>query len=177
MHSIIVFLLLGSALDAPGPDRILERYVQAVGGRAALERLESRIVTGRQIDDRPYRGPVEITPLVLVFPDPELTDRKIRFLLDPRSPLLLEQMFHDLETAGTRMVDGRLHHVLESDLDPAYYSLLFDAETGLLTGICYYWTLSDYREVDGVLVPFRVHRSRKGGSTVWEFETVGHPRR
>lgn len=54
-----------AALDAqhdtlPTLERVLERYVEAVGGRAALEALRTRVIRGRFVDDRPYAGPVEI---------------------------------------------------------------------------------------------------------------------
>lgn len=171
LSSTILFCALLLSRDL---QTILTSYVEAVGGREAMQHLESRTVTGRQVDDRPYRGLVAVTPLVLSFPDPELQDRKTNFLLDPQGPLRLEHYFPGLRPAGTRTVDGRLKYILESDLDPAYYALQFDVETGLLTGIGYYWTLSDYRLVDGVLLPFRIHKSRKGGSTVWEIDTVEH---
>ena len=34
--------------------------------------------------------------------------------------------------------------------------------------------LGDYREVDGVMVPFRVSLSRKGGSSTYVFDTIQH---
>jgi hypothetical protein len=55
-----------AASEAPGTeglpavDDILERYYEALGGREALERFETRVSTGRVVDDRPYTGPVVI---------------------------------------------------------------------------------------------------------------------
>ena len=41
----------------PSVDRILERYVDAVGGRAAIERLQTRIVQASFVEDIPHEGP------------------------------------------------------------------------------------------------------------------------
>lgn len=41
----------------PTLDQILERYVDALGGREAIAALESRVISGREIDDRPNQGP------------------------------------------------------------------------------------------------------------------------
>ncbi len=192
--TVLTLPLACAAEDTPPAlEQVLERYIEAAGGRQALEGLESRIVTGRQIDDRPYRGPVETVPfeawstgpdrweMILHRPDGDLVEEsdrssrpKLAWLLNPRGPLMLEDHFPGLVMRDMKTVDGRLKFVIESDLDPAHYSLTFDAETGLLTGIGYYWELSEYRNVDGVLVPFRITMGRKGGSTTWEFETVEH---
>jgi hypothetical protein len=40
-----------SAEDTPTVEQILERYIEAVGGRAALEKLETRICVGKVITD------------------------------------------------------------------------------------------------------------------------------
>ena len=70
-----------------------------------------------------------------------------------------------------------------TDRDPPLGAEAFDeladefaarVETGLLRRIGYYWDLTDYREVDGVMVPFRIARSRKGGSTTLVFDRVAH---
>ena len=59
-------------------------------------------------------------------------------------------------------------------LDSAHYALSFDCETGLLTGIGYYWSVLDYREVDGIKIPHRIEMSRKGGSSTFVFDLVKH---
>ena len=41
----------------PTPREVLERYIEAVGGRTRLGALNTRILRGREVDDRPYRGP------------------------------------------------------------------------------------------------------------------------
>jgi len=52
----------GRGVDGlPTVEDILERYYEALGGREALERITTRVATGRVVDDRPYTGPVRIT--------------------------------------------------------------------------------------------------------------------
>ena len=41
----------------PGLDRIIERYIQAMGGRAAIEKLTTRVCSGQLTDDFPSRTP------------------------------------------------------------------------------------------------------------------------
>lgn len=98
------------------------------------------------------------------------------FLLDPRGPLRLDTHFPGLRVTGSAEVAGRAVWVVENALPSAYNALHFDAETGLLLRIGYYWTLEDYRELDGVLVPTRIVQSRKGGSTTWIWDRVEHNR-
>jgi hypothetical protein len=63
---------------------------------------------------------------------------------------------------------------VENDLKFEYYTLYFEVETGRLTRIGYHWQLEEFRPVDGVLVPAKVYRGRKGGSTNLYFDTVSH---
>lgn len=50
------------SIKLPTLAQILERYVEAIGGREAAERLTTRVCKGRFIDDRPYAGPKQIIP-------------------------------------------------------------------------------------------------------------------
>jgi hypothetical protein len=43
--------------DLPTLEQVLDRYIEAMGGRDTIEKLESRVIVGREIDDRPYKGP------------------------------------------------------------------------------------------------------------------------
>jgi len=193
----------------PSPEQILERYVAAVGGRAAIERLTTRTCSGREIDDRPYRGPVVVSPLESVsevpgrflfrlqHPDGTRTEgfdgeagwrrdsggwsrddgigqSKLAWFFDPQGVLRIREYFRDLEVVGLGEVNGRPVYVVQTDRPAAHYSLHFDVETGLLTRIGYYNDLSDYRVIDGVRIPMRLVRSRKGGSTTWELTDVEH---
>jgi hypothetical protein len=195
--------------DTPDIETIIERYIEAVGGREAITALSTRITTGRVIDDRPYRGPVVTEPFVchvqvpdrwaLTVADGDAARRegfdgqsawradadsvrsdqrarrsKLAWVMNPQGPLRLRQYFGELELTGSERVGGRLVYVVETDRKHAHYSLRFDAASGLLVQIGYYWTLEDYREVDGVLVPFRIAMSRKGGSTTYVVDRLEH---
>jgi hypothetical protein len=48
------------AQGVPTVDQVLDRYYEAIGGREALERITSRVATGRVVDDRPDAGPVGV---------------------------------------------------------------------------------------------------------------------
>ena len=97
------------------------------------------------------------------------------FLLDPQGALSLEEYFPELTFAGQQEIDGKqVYAVKPSGCDEELAMLYFDVESGLLLRIGYHWYLEDYREVDGVLFPHRIVRSRKGGSTTTVFETVQH---
>ena len=62
-----VFILtaapLASADDLPTLEQILDRYIEALGGRDKIAKLETRAITGKQIDDRPYVGEPVTTEL------------------------------------------------------------------------------------------------------------------
>ena len=109
----------------------------------------------------------------------ELGDGPIRlktaWLFDPQGALRIKTYFPGLEVRSSEILDGRQTYVLlPAELDEAHYTLYFDADTGLLVRIGYYWELREYRNVDGVKFPFRVAMSRKGGSSTYEFLLIEH---
>jgi hypothetical protein len=78
-------------------EQILERYVEAVGGQDAIEKLTTRVCKGHFIDDRPYAGPKQTIPFetfskipdksLFILDHPENTEREgfdgnIRWRLD-----------------------------------------------------------------------------------------------
>jgi hypothetical protein len=74
---------------------------------------------------------------------------------------------------GVATLEGRRAYRADID-DDVSHALYFDAETGLLVRLGYNRELDDYREVDGVLVPFSMAISRKGGSSTYIVETIEH---
>ncbi|MBN2082884.1 hypothetical protein JW859_11865 [bacterium] len=55
-------------LDLPTAEQVLAWYVDAVGGRAALERLDSRVVSGRFVHDLDWHTPPhEEVPITYMF--------------------------------------------------------------------------------------------------------------
>jgi len=195
---LIPFLILtvaSSAIagDLPTLEQILDRYVEALGGCENLANLSTRSITGKQIDDRPHKGEPVTTPLEawadntgifsMVLHEAEGDRRtgsdddhnaKLAFIFNPQGPLMVAKHFPNPHVTGTWDYDGKLYYKVENDLKFEYYTLYFEVETGMLTRIGYHWWLEDFREVDGVLVPFTVVRGRKGGSTNLYFESVTH---
>lgn len=197
------------AEDLPTVESILERYIEAVGGREALERLTTRICIGKEITDltsrqqpiyeslhfeayskipssyftktwtdagnyiRAFDGETGwIKDRCGVRIDERAGKDRLDWLINPQYALRVEHYFPGLTLNGTQQVRGYTVYVLES---PAVHRpLFFDTATGLLISFGHNWEIHDYREIDGVLYPHRVHISRKGGSTVYEFEKIEH---
>ncbi len=54
--------IIGFQQEAITLEKVLERYVDAVGGQEAIAKLTTRVCKGQFIDDRPYAGPKQIIP-------------------------------------------------------------------------------------------------------------------
>lgn len=64
----------------PTLDKILEKYIQALGGRAAIEKLTTRVCTGRFVDDLSWKDPPIQTYSLKAYakiPDKWLTIMKV----------------------------------------------------------------------------------------------------
>lgn len=191
----------------PSADWIVERYIEALGGREALESVKTKVFSGRFIDDRPYRGPVVVVPFEAtssssgkwvmthdwadgaesegfdgedwwdirpgeIEREPGMKRSKMAFHLDARGPLRIGDYFRDMRVVGVRWMNERRVYAVETDRDPTYYTLYFDMESGLLSAIGYHNEIGDYRDVGGVLVPFRFVFGRKGGSNTYDLDEV-----
>lgn len=105
----------------------------------------------------------------------DFANLKLAWITNPHNALLVKEYFPELSLKEGKTSAGRPAYVLESsELKAAHYALYFDKESGLLVQIGYYWEINEYREVDGVMFPFRITMSRKGGSSVYEFDEVRH---
>lgn len=105
------------------------------------------------------------------------TEQKLYAGQDPTRVHLLAPFFNGLDLEylrglkyeGEYEVEGRLRRILSATSPEGYYvGLSFDDKTGLLAtfslpGVMY--TLSDYRKVDGVLLPFQI-------DTQWVMKTT-----
>jgi hypothetical protein len=190
-------LLMAGALPAaaeeelPTLEQILERYVEVMGGREAISKLETRTIIGKQIDVQPHMGPPEESKLeawadtsgewTMILSDPQRVFRlkpqgntKLAFLLNPQGPLMIAKYFPNLRLTGTWDYDGVWYYKVENDLKFEYYTLYFEVETGMLTRIGYHWYLDEFRPIDGVMVPGIIYQGRKGGSTNLYFDNVIH---
>ncbi|NIR44900.1 MAG: hypothetical protein GWN99_11390 [Gemmatimonadetes bacterium] len=201
--------IAGNQDTLPTLDRLLERYVEAVGGREAISKLKTRVGEGRLVTDLPtWEPPVHESDAFRIYArtpgkylyvhrtesgtdrdacdggacwrvvDGELErdahyDPRFAWFLDPQGALLMKEYFPAMRVTGSATLDGRRVYRVDIDDDESH-ALYFDAETGLLLRLGYNRTLNDYREVDGVLVPFRLEISRKGGSSTYIFDSIEH---
>jgi photosynthetic reaction center cytochrome c subunit len=206
------------ALATPSADQIVNRYVEAVGGRAAWKKLTSRVSTGTiDVPDMQISGTVEFhekapNRLLRVIilngasfrqgfdgttawtDDPqdglrtetgaELEDT--RFDADFYHPLDLRQLYSKFTLTGTEIIGEHDAYVVEAaragaDADKMY----FDVKTGLAIRLIskrhtpegvsvYQEDLEDYREVDGIKLPFTVHQSISQPSFTITFTEVRH---
>lgn len=220
---MITWLTLLTALTAPAAplpsatqqdtlptlDQVIERHIEAIGGREAIVKLTTRVTHGREVTDLPtWSPPVHESAEFWIYAktpgkyrfaqasdgethregydgqvcwkwvDGELNldahcDRRFAWLIDPQNVLRIKEYFPDMQLIGSRTLGGRPVYRVDIDDDESH-SLYFDAETGLLVRLGYNRELSDYREVDGVLVPFRYSISRKGGSSTYYFDEIEH---
>ena len=67
---------------------------------------------------------------------------------------------------GNRSQTRTLNRSMRWDMFP-----VFDVESGLLVQLGFYY-IDDYREVNGVKIPFKIKLSRKGGSSTYFIEEV-----
>jgi len=200
----------------PTVDEVLQRYISALGGPSAIQKMTSRAETGHtemagkglpvevfvQSPDKwalvrhlpegqssivydghsgwfsmPGRGPRELPPGDL---------EAARIDADLQFPLHFRQMFPALRIEYPETIARREVDVLfaESQGRPAT-KFYFDVQSGLLVRIVRYAEsplglnpsqvdYMDYREVDGVQVPFRVTLSEPGNNSTIQFERIQH---
>ncbi len=200
-------------------DRILDRYVQACGGREALERVTSRISRGTvEIPAAGVRGTfasyAQAPNRVLVVVElpgfgaiHEGFDGTVAWVRDPITglreksgrelaavrldadfykPLRLKELYPKIVVKGKEAVSGTEVYVLEAT--PAEGSAerwYFDASTGLLVRldveregpqgkIPVEIHFEDYREVDGLRLPFTVRQVTPVFSLIFKTEEVKH---
>lgn len=190
-----------AAKDAPlpGVDQILERYVQAVGGRQAIERVTSRVMKGSRVGADGVLVPEEVyakapNKLLTVTSYPKLVFRtgfngtlgwavanqagrdlpeealaQLRREAEFYKETRLKEIYPKMIVLGRASVGGREAYVVEATPPGGGgpEKLYFDAQTGLLvrkyaetkTVLGRFPTQTDYedyREVDGVLLPFTI---------------------
>ncbi len=192
----------------PSVELILERYIDALGGRGAIERLRTRAMTGRMVTDLPSRTPpvhavdtLEIQGNVSggflsisrtssgrhaegwtgevgwkqdvsgVTLDARVRLSHVALLANPQSALQLRDYFPHMSVAKKTWLDERSQYIVDTGRG---FALHFDAESGLLARIGFHRELHDYREIDGVQIPFRLLESRKDGSSTLIIDRVEH---
>lgn len=192
---------------SPGPmaDQVLDRYVQAAGGTAAIDKITTRVMKGT-IDFGGKSFPIDI-----YAKDP---DERISFTHMPEGDSVtafnghegwlgmpggrvremqgndldgasvdadlhlathLKQMFSQIEVRGTENVgDREADWVVGQRAGKPPIELYFDQQTGLLLRLVRYGETAlgrmptqidygDYRDTDGVKIPYRWTLARPGG--------------
>lgn len=200
-------------------EQILDRYVKAIGGRAGMEKLNSRESRGSfEIVGTPLKGTVEnynkapnrlasfirVSGLGDFF---EGHDGKISWTLDPTNglrersgtelaqarfdaefykELKFKELYSKMELKGMEKTGGReAHLIVGTPLAGSPEKLYFDTQTGLLlrmditregpqgkTPFVVYF--EDYREVDGVKIPFVQRQTAPDFSVNIKFDSIKH---
>lgn len=95
--------------------------------------------------------------------------------LNPQGPVLLSHFFPRLRLISKDVQEGKEVFVMETT-EPSgrKHSLEFNADTGLLWRIDNSLIFEDYRNIDGIKLPFRVVIKRDRGESVFELTEVNH---
>jgi len=191
------------AAALPSADQIIDKYVQAIGGKAAIEKVNSREmkgtfelaamgvsapfesyskapnksaitidITGFGMVQRGYNGTVgwDANPQTGLreLSGGELAQMKLGS--DFYRDLRLKQLFPKMTVKGVEKVKGSDAYVVEAtSADGITEKMYFDAQSGLLVrtdteadtpeGKMSITVLaSDYREVDGIKIPFTIEQ-------------------
>jgi len=199
----------------PSVDQVLNQYVQALGGKAALERVTTRVMKGALVPQGGPNMPLEVyekapNKTLTMFRNPagdnfmgfngtvgwtrtpETGLRELSGLeLEGRKRdaefyqnLKLKERYPKMTVLGAAKLGDREAYAVEAA--PAAgnsETLYFDTQTGLLirqdtavetpqgkNTIQTYF--EDYREVDGVKLPFAIRRSRPGFNWTYKFDEV-----
>jgi hypothetical protein len=186
----------------PSVEQILDKYVAALGGRANIEKLKTRVSTGKEviwdgteIPFETYQKAPDKSLDVLTRPGNVVVnvgfDGAAGWLQGPRglrditgaqlaqmkrdadfyADLHLRELYPEMAVAGKERVGGRDAYVIVSRVsDRRIERLYFDAQTGLLLRVAATTetplarlpeetVYEDYREVDGVKLPFTIRVS------------------
>ena len=220
-------MLLGLAVggvaaraETPSADTVLDKYVQAIGGRAAVEKLTSRVMKGTMDNsDDGTTSPVEVyakAPAqyasIRTVPDygvvatvwngttgwtknPESgiqamgrTDAAYaRRAYDFYRDIKLKELYPAMTVSGPVTIAGSAAHMIEATTaDGKVEKLYFDAQNGLLVRWDYERItfedgiiplevyFEDYREVEGVKLPFTMRRQTPDYTLTFKFTDVKH---
>jgi photosynthetic reaction center cytochrome c subunit len=199
----------------PSGDELLNKYIQALGGEAALAKVSTRVekgkVTlfgGRQFDTATYQKVPDQRTTVVQLPNGESVTSydghegwltvpgRAQFQMGTADmdasqlgeavafPARNKNIFGTLKTEKTEKIgEQNSYLVVGTRNDQPPVRLYFDQQSGLLLRMVQYAEsplgrfptqidFGDYREVDGVKVPFRLTASRPAGQTVTQMEQV-----
>lgn len=195
------------ASPLPTVEQILERYVRALGGRDAVEKIRSRIIKGSRVGADGVLVPEEVysqapNKLLIITSYPKLVFRtgfngsqawatsnetvrdlpaemleQLRREAEFYKETRLRELYAKLVVTGRAMVGEREAFIVEATTKEggSPEKLYFDVQSGLLlrkytemkTVLGQFPTQTDYedyREVDGVKLPFNIRWSIPGRS-------------
>jgi len=203
----------------PSAKEVMEKYLEATGGREAYGKLTNRIVLGTV--DIPTMGLKGSSSITQAAPNKMLmkmdfagmgsqtqgSDGEVvwegstmmgyRILEGPErasatrlatfnSELNWDKMYKSITVVGEEMVDGKPAYKLDMvTTDDQKSSSFYDKETGLLVksvstvkgqmgDLDVESVLSDYREIDGIKMPFKTTQSAMGNTFTITLESVQH---
>jgi hypothetical protein len=208
-----------AAAQEPTVDAVLEHYVQALGGKANLEKLTSRLATGIfEVPEWETKGPCEVyskapnkTMNTTDFagygvvargfngtsgwskdPDEGLRDvsggelAEMKRAAEFHRELKLREQYAKMKLAGAQKLGGQDVQVIEATTpEGLLHKLYFDTQSGLLVRhdmqseipggkMTTVVMLGDYRDVDGVKVPFTIEQNNPNFGFILRLKEVRH---
>ena len=205
-----------AASSLPPADQILDRYVQAIGGRDAWKKMTSRISTGTiDVPAMNLSGTIEIREkapnrivATITFNSARFSqgyDGSIGWTNDTQNglreqtgeeltetkrdadfyhPLDLHTLYSKFAVTGIEKVNDRDAYAVEATSpEGGTDKMYFDVQSGLVLRIVgqhhmpegvtsFTEDLSDYREVDGIRLPFKVQQQSADSTYTIEFKEV-----
>lgn len=198
-----------AAENLPTADQVLDKYMQAIGSRAAVEKLKTRVMTGTQtgadgtaIPIETYQeAPDKVVSILTAKNGVMMTgyNGTVGWAKNPRGQrqlsgaqlaamkrgadfygdIHLKELYPNLEVVDREKVGDHDAIVLASEPSPNVLTkLYFDAQTGLLLRILTItqtviapipeqMDFDDYRDVNGVKLPFTIRQSSVDDRNVW----------
>jgi photosynthetic reaction center cytochrome c subunit len=203
------------AAKSPTSDSLIDRYVIALGGAAAIEKITSReergttTVTGQSISTEIFEQDPGRLAVIRHMPDgrdaitalngrdgwSSAPGRPVREMhgadldaaqidADLHFPLHIRQLFTELQVEYPEKVGDREAYVVScKNVGKPPVKLYFDEESGLLIRLERYAAsalgstpmqidYSDYRDVDGVKIPFRRITAQTDGISTIQIEQI-----
>ena len=202
----------------PTLDQVLEKYVQALGGKAVVEKLTSRIMKGAV--ENPATGETGSIEVYKKAPNKEVStlnmpsfglstrgyNGSVGWTFDPDSgpgdmsasdlaamklesdlhrEIRLKELFPDMALAGTTKVGDADAYVVNAPQPGGTEKLYFDTRSGLLVrddvpaateggNTTIQSVFEDYRDVNGVKLPFTVRQTSPDFDLVIKYTDIKH---
>jgi hypothetical protein len=199
----------------PTIDQVIDKYLRALGGKSALQKVRTRVMRGSLITQGGLMAPLEIyekapNKSFTTFRNPmgvtlmgfdgaigwtrspeqglrELDGKELvfrRFESEFYKELKLKERYPKMVMLGVAKLGDHENYVIEATTaEGNAETLYFDTQTGLLVRQDFtvenqqsrgtiQTRFADYREANGVKLPFVIHRSRPGFTFSYKFDEV-----